>query len=306
MRRLEAIQNMFQNYENYTAQLSEYDEEFAKTSPLDLDGFAHMAGHANRKMRQGKSLGSYFGQPLSTGAPTVVRDAMAYIEQHGLTTEGIFRVPGSSDIVGDLRARYDAGEPGVLNNTPGLEPHDVATLLKLYFRELPEPLITTDQYHDLLAAIRGDLEITSPGTVQAVCEVAMALPKYHRECLGLLLHFLQRVAECASENKMNTANLATCFAPSLLRAPEDTPPHVVLSDMQVAIAAVRVLIDNADVFPDPRSAPKSSSKSSMAPPMRRDMSGSARKTPAPLDASFASVSQRRPLEAGLGLGFDDD
>jgi hypothetical protein len=55
----------------------------------------------------------------------------------------------------------------------------------------------------------------------AVFEALARLQTPNKECLSLLLQFLREVAQFDKYNKMSAANLAICFAPSLLRAPDD-------------------------------------------------------------------------------------
>jgi hypothetical protein len=184
--------------------------------------------------------------------PQIVMDCISYLETRGLEVEGLFRIPGSSDVVHDLRHRYDSGETGCVFTHPLCEPADVATLLKLYFRDLPNPLIPCEGYSVVLDAARHAQEEKSSETrAQIVCDATLtSLPNINLSVLSMLLTFLQRVARNSDQNKMTTANLATCFAPTILRAPQDTSPVRVLSDMQLAIYAMKVMIEEASRFPN--------------------------------------------------------
>lgn len=53
-----------------------------------------------------------------------------------------------------LRDEFDSGRDVKLNESHN--PHEVGALLKEYFRDLPEPLLTRDLYSPLIAA-RGKL-----------------------------------------------------------------------------------------------------------------------------------------------------
>lgn len=191
-----------------------------------------------------------FGVPLNSPCPRVLCDCMAFLRQNALNHEGLFRVPGQQDLVEHLRATYEQDDHADVLNKAKPEINDVATLLKLFFRTLPEPLIANESYANMLGAVRRH-HGSKGEMVRAVAEAAMRLPSPNRELLGMLLDFLRDVAAYSQINKMTPANLATCFAPSLLRAPEGHSPQEALMDMSSAIAALNVLIKEPIHIPMP-------------------------------------------------------
>ena len=62
---------------------------------------------------------------------------------------GIFRVGSSKKRTKQLRDEFDSGKDVKLNEEHN--PHDVAALLKEFFRDLPEPLLTRDLYSPFVA-----------------------------------------------------------------------------------------------------------------------------------------------------------
>lgn len=72
-----------------------------------------------------------------------------YLELHGLNTVGIFRVSSSQKRVRQLREDFDSGADVIL--TDEVSVHDVAYILKEFFRDLPEPLLPREVYQPLLA-----------------------------------------------------------------------------------------------------------------------------------------------------------
>ncbi len=66
----------------------------------------------------------------------------------GLEIEGIFRQSGSSSLVEYYRDQYDQGVEVDIFKCP--DPHTIAGLLKLYLRELPEPLFPFDMYKEVI------------------------------------------------------------------------------------------------------------------------------------------------------------
>jgi hypothetical protein len=63
--------------------------------------------------------------------------------------QGIFRVPGNDkfmkDFVNDINA-------GISKNFSEIGADEIASLLKLYFRMLPDPIMTYDAYDQLILA----------------------------------------------------------------------------------------------------------------------------------------------------------
>ena len=195
----------------------------------------------SRRVESLKRVKGVFGVPLRHSAPRVLCDCMAYITAHGMQVEGIFRIPGHQDTVDALRAMYEKNEAANVLGDMKCEPHDVATLFKTYFRMLPEPLLPVSHYDHLMESVRMEHK-TKDDMIAAVMDVLNTVPSPQRECLGLIIHFLKKVSNHSDANKMTPANLATCFAPSLLRAPEGSSAQQALMDMSAAIGALNILI----------------------------------------------------------------
>lgn len=77
--------------------------------------------------------------------PQILNACFKHIEDHGLRTLGIFRVSTSKKRIRQLREDFDCGKETTLEDEQC--PHDVATLLKEYLRDLPDPLLCRDLYH---------------------------------------------------------------------------------------------------------------------------------------------------------------
>ncbi|KAJ7996445.1 hypothetical protein DPEC_G00237150 [Dallia pectoralis] len=80
-------------------------------------------------------------------APLVVEQCVDFIRERGLLEVGLFRKSGQATLVKELQNAFDAGEKPSFDST---DVHTVASLLKLYLRELPEPLVPFSRYQDLL------------------------------------------------------------------------------------------------------------------------------------------------------------
>lgn len=141
----------------------------------------------------------------------------AVIQSGGAKTEGIFRVPGDIDAVNMLKVRLDKGEtvdPGTFG-----EPHIPASTLKLWFRELAEPLIPEDLYDE---CVNSSKDI--PASLAAVAK----MPPLNKLLLTYIVRFLQVIGKPENHDvtKMNLENLSMVWAPNFLRCPSDDPLQI--------------------------------------------------------------------------------
>ncbi|RZC43330.1 RhoGAP domain containing protein, partial [Asbolus verrucosus] len=154
--------------------------------------------------------------------PNILTACFRHIEQHGLRTLGIFRVSTSKKRIRQLREDFDCGKETTLDDDQC--PHDVATLLKEYLRDLPDPLLCRDLYH---AFVQTQRIRNRRLQFEALQHLIQLLPTANRDTLYALVTFLATVAqnaadikdeagECISGNKMDSNNLATVFAPNIL------------------------------------------------------------------------------------------
>ncbi|TKS74195.1 Rho GTPase-activating protein 39 [Collichthys lucidus] len=126
---------------------------------------------------------------------------------NGDQTEGIFRVPGDIDEVNALKLQVDQWKIPT-----GLEdPHIPASLLKLWYRELEEPLIPHEFYEEC---------ITHYDNPEAAVNVVLGLPHINKLVFG-------QPANVAI-TKMDVNNLAMVMAPNCLRCQSDDPRHQVI------------------------------------------------------------------------------
>ena len=94
---------------------------------------------------------------------------------------------------------------------------DVASVVKQFFRDLPDPLLTTT-LHDafLRCALLGD-DAQSAAAVLYLCHL---LPPLNLSTLRYTMCFLGRVVAASDRNKMDASNLAVCLTPNLLYLPD--------------------------------------------------------------------------------------
>ncbi|XP_077000334.1 rho GTPase-activating protein 7 isoform X2 [Tamandua tetradactyla] len=146
------------------------------------------------------------GQPL----PQSIQQAMRYLRNHCLDQVGLFRKSGVKSRIQALRQMNESA--GDCVSYEGQSAYDVADMLKQYFRDLPEPLMTNKLSETFLQIYQ---YVPKDQRLQAIKAAIMLLPDENREVLQTLLYFLSDVTAAVKENQMTPTNLAVCLAPSL-------------------------------------------------------------------------------------------
>ncbi|KAF2364109.1 START domain [Trinorchestia longiramus] len=141
--------------------------------------------------------------------PPVITDALRYLDQSCSDQVGLFRKPGVRSRIQKLRELIDQGE-AVDFATYGA--FDVADMVKTYFRELPEVLLTNKISEAFLAIFH---YLPETDRMEAMQCALLMLPDENREALMTLLTFLDKMASNSHLNQMTASNLAVCLAPSL-------------------------------------------------------------------------------------------
>ncbi|XP_015773256.1 PREDICTED: rho GTPase-activating protein 15-like [Acropora digitifera] len=148
-----------------------------------------------------------------TSVPLFVNDCIAAIEKRGLSFDGLYRVCGNVSTVQKLRIMVDQEEKVVLGEAPFDDVHALTGSLKLYFRELPEPLIPYDFFSGFVTAIK---QSTRKDKLTAMRSLAAQMPKVNCETLKLLLRHLRKLMEHSETNRMTAQNLAIVWGPNLM------------------------------------------------------------------------------------------
>lgn len=166
-----------------------------------------------------KSLNkSVFGSPLSSlvrddcRIPLVVEQLITKIELKGLYTEGIYRKSARLTTIDELKQLFDSQRQDV--DLDHYSVHVLAGCLKLFFRDMPEPLMTYELYDDFLWATT---VTDQTERIQIIFNHISKLPKQNYDLLERLTFHLARVAQQESANRMNANSLAIVFAPCILR-----------------------------------------------------------------------------------------
>ncbi|NXO52606.1 RHG25 protein, partial [Aramus guarauna] len=192
-----------------------------------------------------------FGQQQ---VPILVQKCAEFIREHGVSEEGIFRLPGQDNLVKQLRDAFDAGErPSFGRDT---DVHTVASLFKLYLRELPEPVVPWTQYEDFLLCGQA-LDADERKGHQELLKQLSLLPRDNYNLLSYICRFLHEIQLNSSVNKMSVDNLATVIGVNLIRPKIEDPAIIMRGTPQIQKVMTVMISDHADLFPPSKDVPPS-------------------------------------------------
>ncbi|XP_041839900.1 rho GTPase-activating protein 19-like [Melanotaenia boesemani] len=204
-------------------------EEGPKTPTGGNGGFFRSFNFLRRKDK-----GIVFGSPLTENCIAQIYQLIEYLSKN-LHVVGLFRVPGNSVRQQALKELLNSGADVDLESGD-FHPNDVATLLKTFLGELPEPLLTHRHFHvhlkiaDMTLFDEQGNKTTVPNKerqVEALQLLFLLLPQANRSLLKLLLDLLYHTAKLQDKNKMSAFNLALMFAPHVL-----WPKHMTAADLK--------------------------------------------------------------------------
>ncbi|XP_056267391.1 active breakpoint cluster region-related protein isoform X1 [Pseudoliparis swirei] len=149
--------------------------------------------------------------------PYIVRQCIEEVEKRGIDEVGIYRISGVATDIQALKAAFDSNTKDILVMLSDMDINAIAGTLKLYFRELPEPLLTDRLYRAFMEGIG----LSDPAAKEnCMMHLLRSLPDPNLMTFLPLLEHLKRVADKEPINKMSLHNLATVFGPTLLRPSE--------------------------------------------------------------------------------------
>uniref|UniRef100_A0A6I8MXC1 Rho GTPase activating protein 23 n=1 Tax=Ornithorhynchus anatinus TaxID=9258 RepID=A0A6I8MXC1_ORNAN len=177
--------------------------------------------------------------------PLIVEACCRVVEDKGLENLGIYRVPGNNAVVASLQEQLNKGAAEINPQDERWQDLNViSSLLKSFFRKLPEPLFTDDKYSDFIEANRlGDAR----ERMKTLRKLIRDLPGHYYETLKFLVGHLRTIADHSEKNKMEPRNLALVFGPTLVRTSEDNMTDMV-THMPDRYKIVETLIQHSNWF----------------------------------------------------------
>ncbi|RWA13747.1 hypothetical protein EKO27_g1349 [Xylaria grammica] len=154
--------------------------------------------------------------PVDTNVPlpAVVYRCIQYLDlRDAILEEGIFRLSGSNLVIKQLRERFNQeGDVNILTDETYYDIHAVASLLKLYLRELPTTILTRDLHMQFVSVT----EMTNhQEKIKALSELVQRLPLANETLLKYLIAFLIKIINHSDMNKMTVRNVGIVFSPTL-------------------------------------------------------------------------------------------
>ncbi|OUM66338.1 hypothetical protein PIROE2DRAFT_29264, partial [Piromyces sp. E2] len=156
-----------------------------------------------------------------------------------LKKEGIFRVNGNERRIQASVKSFD--EPPYLgpDTFENLSVYDIAGLLKLYIRSLPDSLFPNEIYLPLLKYY--DRYGDENDRIKIIQLFLMMLPRNNLILLEYLFDLFNLVTKFSEYNQMNSGNLARVFAPNLLKPTNGEPS---LKDYEITTSIIKFIIDH--------------------------------------------------------------
>uniref|UniRef100_A0A0N5AQ83 Rho-GAP domain-containing protein n=1 Tax=Syphacia muris TaxID=451379 RepID=A0A0N5AQ83_9BILA len=196
-----------------------------KKSRIGKQSLSSIVGRSEKSATPGTSaLGRKIVDCPTTGdgdlVPLLVKLCIGVVEAHGMDTVGIYRIPGNTAAVNALKENLNLGLENVdFKDLRWKDVNVVSSLLKMFLRKLPEPLLTDKLYPIFIDANR----ITAHAQrLHKLRNLVRKLPAAHYATLKYLMHHLRVVSSHSSVNKMETRNLALMFGPSIVRPSDDS------------------------------------------------------------------------------------
>ncbi|XP_045473167.1 uncharacterized protein LOC123679748 isoform X9 [Harmonia axyridis] len=200
--------------------------------------------------------GSTFGVPLEQCLPSCrnhyvpkfVEICTDIVDERGLQTIGIYRVPGNNASITALSEEVNRNYEDVpTDDARWTDVHVVSSLLKSFFRKLPDSLVTNSFY---LSFIRADKIENPKHRMQELKRLIKHLPPHNYHTLKHLVLHLNRVMANSEVNKMDAKNVAIVFGPNIVRPEEETMAEMVSNNSHQCKILVTLLNHASWFFSD--------------------------------------------------------
>jgi len=146
--------------------------------------------------------------------PAVVYRCIEYLDKNNAQNEeGIYRLSGSAATIQALKDRFNnEGDFNLVDSEEMYDIHAVAGLLKLFLRELTEPILTFELQPKFLQI--PELESRNQ-KIYELANLVSLLPLENYTLLRCLSAHLVRIVQNSSVNKMTLHNITIVFSPTL-------------------------------------------------------------------------------------------
>ncbi|KIK60508.1 hypothetical protein GYMLUDRAFT_167927 [Collybiopsis luxurians FD-317 M1] len=188
--------------------------------PTSSSSATHVNGHPSTDKAR-STFGVDLGEQMvrdDVEVPLIMKKCCEAIEKYGLDSQGIYRLSGTTSKVAKLKQLLDKDLNAVDLNAQewSSDINNVTSVIKMWLRELPEPLMTFSLQQGFIEAAKIENDRLRHIRLH---ERVNDLPDPNYATLKYLLAHLHRINQHASENSMTTQNLAIVFGPTLFGQP---------------------------------------------------------------------------------------
>lgn len=202
---------------------------FQATNDREKDDWMRVINHSQRhwfysrvlnRPSMGASTKMVFGVPIeyvclreNSSVPNIIEKFLSEIEYRGLDEVGIYRKSASLSAIQKIREKINLMGDFNMEDQLVFDVHNLTGCVKLYLRELPDPLIPDA---DLERFVQVKQLSNDDRRFDVYREIFDELPVYNYNMLERLLRHLKLVVEYQDRNRMTSSNLATILGGSLI------------------------------------------------------------------------------------------
>jgi len=188
--------------------------------------------------------------------PDIMFQCMSQLYVRGINVKGIFRRTGNHLKIQETRKLLETGKDVCFED---LDIMVIASIFKLWLRQLPKPLIPVSYYSELITMGSRIGHLVKEEDVMkwkiSLRKIIISIGDPELQCLGVLFLFLSKVTKNSEINNMSARSLATVMAPNILykTVHEDMVPSKeaviqTAQEMSNAMEIIRVLIEEVEFF----------------------------------------------------------
>ncbi|GMT16742.1 hypothetical protein PFISCL1PPCAC_8039, partial [Pristionchus fissidentatus] len=205
-------------------------------------------GHQSARRTNSDRRMSIFGVNLEThlreeqrAIPFIIESTINEIQSRGMRVKGIYRTCGVKSKVEEICELFEKSRTNTPVDLSSIHPMSLASVVKLYLRKLPQPLLTYQLYEEWIAVADQSDESVQLASLTRL--LSLLPPPNHATLKFLLLH-LNRVTWFHESNLMCASNLSVVISPSL-GWPSTLSVSTTIDHIHALNATVKLLIRHA-------------------------------------------------------------
>ncbi|EMD38795.1 hypothetical protein CERSUDRAFT_133320 [Gelatoporia subvermispora B] len=182
--------------------------------------------------------------------PPIMVKCCEAIEKYGMFSQGVYRVGGTMSKVARLKEKLDRDLDSVSLDADewSSDISNVTSVLKLWLRELPDPLLTFGLHNGFLDAARNENERLRHIRLH---ERVNDLPDPNYSALKYFMGHLHRIVLHEAHNAMSVQNLAIVFGPTLFGQSQANGQMNGMADASLQNKAIETILEHyTDIFVD--------------------------------------------------------